>query len=52
MTKTMQSGLKVGIFGVAGEDWISIMSEEYEGLFECEDVEEYCADMSRKLKFE
>jgi hypothetical protein len=29
----MPNGLKVGIFGVAGEDWISILSEEYEGLF-------------------
>ena len=29
ITKTMPNGLKVGIFGVAGEDWISILSEEY-----------------------
>ena len=48
--KTMPSGLKVGIFGVAGEDWISIMSEAYEGLFECENVEQYCISMSHKLK--
>lgn len=25
--------LKVGIFGVAGPDWISIMGEEYEGHY-------------------
>ena len=31
--KNMPNGLKIGIFGVAGEDWISIMNENYEGLF-------------------
>lgn len=50
--KNMPNGLKIGIFGVAGEDWISIMNEEYEGLFECEDVDEYCMRISKKLRHE
>lgn len=43
---------RVGIFGVAGEDWISIMGEEYEGQYECEDPEEYSQRIAVKLKNE
>lgn len=30
---TTPGNIKVGIFGVAGPDWISIMGEEYEGHY-------------------
>jgi hypothetical protein len=33
------SNLKIGIFGVAGPDWLSIMGKSYEGLLIFEDPE-------------
>jgi hypothetical protein len=42
--------LKIGIFGVAGPDWLSIMGESYEGLLMCEDPVDYCEKMAAKLK--
>ncbi len=44
--------MKIGIFGVAGPDWISIMGQSYEGLYTCEDPEEYCQRTAAKLKNE
>ena len=46
ITHKTSNNLKIGIFGVAGPDWISIMGESYEGLFVFEDAEKYCERMS------
>jgi hypothetical protein len=52
ITHKTSNNLKIGIFGVAGPDWISIMGESYEGNFECEDPEGYCERISKKLRNE
>lgn len=43
-------GLKIGILGVASEDWIGILSDDYEGLLEYEDCFAFSKRTSKYLK--
>ena len=45
-----RGGLKIGIFGVAGEDWIGILAEFAEGELTYFDHIEYSNNMCKYLK--
>lgn len=45
-------GLKLGIFGVAGEDWVGIMKNHYEDMLEYHEVGEHSVKMCKILREE
>lgn len=45
-------GLKIGILGVAGEDWIGILSDEYENMLEYEDCYVFSQRTAKHLREE
>ena len=46
------NGKKIGIFGIAGEDWIGILSDEYEDALEYDDIIDHSKKMCSILKEE
>lgn len=42
--------MKVGIFGVAGSDWIGILNDSYDGMIEYESCFEFGNRMSKYLR--
>lgn len=44
------NALRIGILGVAGEDWLGILSDEYEGMLEYEDCYEFANRTAKHLR--
>ena len=44
------NGKKIGVFGVAGPDWMAILSGEYEDALAYKDYVEYSTEMAAKLR--
>lgn len=44
------NGRNIGFYGVAGSDWIGILTDSYEDELEYEDVNEFSERISKKLR--